>query len=446
MRNGFLAAALVIAACASGPTTAEKKAGLAYQDMALKVKEICYNINTATDVGLREVETRTDNPELKRQTIQWRMYTLTHCRQAVINPSPLSAFFDLWVMMLQRKEVLETRGPEVLGDYLPLVVDANNEVLAYIVKVANEIFPANSRDKIKSAVESYAAAHPITGTIREWQSVGSAQGDSVLKTVTSIVPSLGIKKTATSIEDVSRSIDGVGEIVQDLPHLARWNVQLLLYDLDESPSLLGVRQSARDIANSVSRFTDIADKLPERVQAEVGKTLDEIDAKQEGLRKTLDEAKGVATEARGAAEALQTTVKEAETTLASAERASAAFADAGEKWQPVLATVLDVFGPGPEEYEPSAGPDPNIANMVRVAEEMGKSGKVLQDTLAELRGILEGQGMDRLNANTRGTMDHTATRLAGVIDHATWRGAQLAIGIAVLVVLCRLVLLRLKPR
>lgn len=100
MRNSCLAAALIIAACASGGSTTERQAGLAYQDMTLKVREICENMNRVTDNALREVELRTDNPELRRQTILWRMYTLTHCRQAVINPSPPAAFFDPWVMIL----------------------------------------------------------------------------------------------------------------------------------------------------------------------------------------------------------------------------------------------------------------------------------------------------------------------------------------------------------
>jgi hypothetical protein len=207
-----------------------------------------------------------------------------------------------------------------------------------------------------------------------------------------------------------------------------------------------VRQSIHSISESVARFNDIVDTLPGRVQAEVSKTLDDIDAKQEGIRKTLEEAKGVATEAKGAAESLEATVKQAETTLASAERATAAFAAAGEKWQPVMAALLDITGPGPKEYNPSAGPDPNIENLVRVAEETGKMAAQLQQTLVELRGILEGKAMDQLNANARGTLDHTATRLDAVVDHAAWRGAQLAIGIAVLAFIYRIAAARLTRR
>lgn len=440
------AAALVLAACAGGPSTAEQQAGLARHDMKLKVREICENYNRVIDTTLQEVENKATDIDRKRMTIQWRIYTLTRCRQALVNPSPFAAFLDLWVMTLQRGQMLRERGEALLGDLAPIVVAANAELQDYILKVADEVLPAEVREKAKAEVSAYAAAHPITGSIREWQDVGSAHGESALKLVTSIVPSFGIRDTAASIADVSKSVDGIGEVIQDIPRLARWNVQLLMYDIDENPSFLSVRQSVHDISGSVSRFNDIVEKLPDRVQAEVGKTLDGIEAKQEGIRRTLDDAKAVATEARGAAEALQATVKEAETTLASAQRATEAFAAAGEKWQPALATLLDITGPAPKEYVPSKGPDPNIENLVRVTQNTTAMATQLNETLGQLRQILDGKGIDQLNASARGTVDHTTAQLGDVIDHATWRGAQLAIGIAVLALLYRIVSSRLARR
>jgi hypothetical protein len=378
--------------------------------------------------------------------LQFRIYTLTYTRHAVVNPSPFAAFLDIWVMALQRQDYLRANGEAVLGELAPVIEDANRELVDYVGRVADQILPAESRERVKAEVIAYAESHPITGSIREWKEVGAARGESVFSAVTKIVPSLGIKDTAVSIADVSKSVDGVGEVIQDIPRLTRWNAQLLLYDLDESPALHGVRQSIHSISESVARFNDILEKLPERLQAEIGKTLDDIDAKQEGIRKTLEEAKGVATGARDAAVALEATVKQAETAIASAERATAAFAAAGEKWEPVMASLLAITGPGPSEYKPSTGPDPNIVNLIRVAEETGKMSAQLHATLAELKGILEGKAMDQLNANARGTLDHTADRLDAVIDHAAWRGVHLAVGIAVLALLYRLVAARVGRR
>jgi len=447
MRNALVvSAALMLAACASGPSTAEQQAGLARQDMSLKVREICENYNRVIDTALQEIENKTTDTDRKRATLQWRIYTLTRCRQALVNPSPFAAFLDLWVMTLQRRQMLQERGEQLLGDLAPIAVAANQELLDYIVKVADEVLPADAREKAKAEVNGYAAAHPITGDIREWQDVGGAHGESALKLVTSIVPSFGIRDTAASIADVAKSVDGVGEVVQDIPRLARWNVQLLMLDFDENPSFLSVRESVHDISGSVARFNDIVEKLPERVQAEVGKTLDEIDAKQEGIRKTLDDAKGVATEAKGAAEALQATVKGAETTIATAQKATEAFAAAGEKWQPTMEALLAITGPAPKEYVPSKGPDPNIENLVKVTQNATAMATQLNETLGQLRQVLEGKGIDQLNANAQRTVDHTTAQLGDVIDHATWRGAQLAIAIAVLAVLYRVAASRLARR
>ncbi len=446
MRNVILAAALALAACASTPSTAEQKMGLARQDMALKVREICENYNRVIDGALQQIENTTHDIDCRRATVQFRIYTLTLCRQALVNPSPLAAFLDIWVMTLQRRQFLAQRGAEVLREGAPIAVAANAELLVYVEKAADEILPTEARERVKAEVRAYADAHPIRGGIREWQDVGSAHGESMLKVVTGIVPSLGIKDTAASIADVARSVDGVGEVVQDIPRLARWNAQLLMYDIDENPSFLSVRESVHEISTSVARFNDILEKLPERVQAEVGKTLDEVEAKQEGIRKTLEDARGVASEARGAAEALKATVQEAETTLASAQRATEAFAAAGEKWQPTMEALLAITGPAPKEYVPSKGPDPNIENLVRVTENTANMAKELNETLVQLREVLEGKGMDQLNANAQRTVDHTTAQLGDVIDRATWRGVQLAVAIAVLALAYRVAASRLARR
>jgi hypothetical protein len=447
MRNiGIVFAALLLSACASGPSTSEQEIGVARQDMTLKVREICENYNRVIDIALQDVERKATDIGRKRTTLVWRIYTLTRCRQALVNPSPYAAFLDLWIMTLQRKQMLQDRGETLLGDLAPIVIAANQELLDYIVRIADEVLPVDARERAKAEVNAYAAAHPITGNIREWQNVGGAHGESALKAVASIVPSFGIKDTAASIADVSRSVDGVGEIVQDIPRLARWNAQLLLYDIDENPSFLSVRGSVHEISESVARFNDIVEKLPERVQAEVGKTLDEIEAKQDGIRKTLEDARGVATEAKGAVEALQVTVKEAETTIATAQKATEAFAAAGEKWQPTMEALLAITGPAPKEYVPSKGPDPNIENLVKVTENATAMAAQLNETLGQLRQVLEGKGIDQLNANAQRTVDHTTAQLGDVIDHATWRGAQLAIAIAVVAFLYRIAASRLPRR
>jgi hypothetical protein len=446
MRNTLIVAALALAACASGPSTAEQQAGLARDQMSRKVREICENYNRVIEGALQEIESRSSTIERKRQTIRFRVYTLTITRLALLNPSPLAAYLDLWVVTLQRRQLLAERGVELFGDDAPIAVAANQELVEYMERVCDEILPAGTREKTKATVEAYAVSHPIRGNIREWQDVGAAHGENVLKAVTSIVPTLGIKDTAASITDVSRSIDGIGEVIQDIPKLVRWNAQLLLYDMDESPPLLSVRESVRDISKDIDRFNGILEKLPERVQGEISQTLDEIDAKQEGLRKTLDDAKGVASEARGAAEALQATVKEAETTLASAQKATEAFAAAGEKWQPALQTLLDITGPAPKEYVPSTGPDPNIENLVKMTQNAATMATELGATLTKLREVLEGKAMDQLNTNAQRTVDHTTAQLGQVIDHATWRGVQLAIGIAVLCFLYRLAAARFGRR
>ena len=162
MRKTALLLCLALAACASGPETAERKAGVSSADMALKVREICENYNRAVDVGCQQIEAQATDLPRKRLAIQFRIYTLTYTRHALVNPSPFAAFLDLWVMALQRQQYLEKHGEAALGDLAPPIIDANREMAEYIGRVAEQILPAESRDRVRSEVTAYAAAHPIT--------------------------------------------------------------------------------------------------------------------------------------------------------------------------------------------------------------------------------------------------------------------------------------------
>jgi len=355
------------------------------------------------------------------------------------------ALLELWVMMVQRRAYIEQEGDAKFGDQVDVAREANEEALGYVERVAASVIEPGLLAETRAQVEKFAAANPISDYTREWgtDTAEAVRGESILKSVTKLAPSLGIKKTAASIRDVAHSIDAISDVVSDLPLLTRWNAALLLYDVTEDPTLSVMRTSVASIASTADRLATIADEYPARVQVEVSKTLDEIDAKQEGVRRTLDDAKAVATEAKDAVAELRATVKEADTTLASVDRVAENFARAGEAWRPVFGDLLTITGPAPEEPRPP-GPDPNIENLVRVSQEARGAATELGSALKELRGMLEGEDIARVGGTAAGTVDHATERLMGLVDHVTWRAIQLVLVIAVVAFAYRLLVARFR--
>jgi hypothetical protein len=434
--------ALLLAGCASSQDAEQNDPRR--NAMAVKLSEVCDNYNRVVQDAAQRIATAAPSIEQKRLVINWKIQTLAACRRALARPNPYVAFLDLWAMTLQRKRYLEEQGREAVGDLATIAIEANDTLIRYTETVAAGVFPESELAKTKAEVEAFAAAHPITGSLREWHGGGEGSaGESVFHAVTSLAPSLGIKKTATSIADVARSIDSIGEVVADVPLVARWNMTLLLYELNEDPAMTELRGDVHRVSESVARTVEVVDALPARVQAEVSKTLDEVDAKQEGLRQTLDVAKATAAEARAAVVEMRATVGEAQTAVASVEKLTENLTRAGEAWRPVADDLVTIVGPPSTEPSPP-GPDQNIVNLASVAEHTRGAAAELSGALKELRAILEGDDLDRVNARAAGTVDHATGRLQGVIDLVFWRAVQLALVIAGIVLACRVVSMRLK--
>jgi hypothetical protein len=437
------AALLLAAGCASTPDEAGRSKSLA---LRVTIDEIGQNYNTTAQRAAREIIDGARDPAFKRQAVQYEIATLAACRRARLFPNPLMALLELWTMAVQRRNYLAgEEARTLLGDGVGIARAAETAMASFIERAARDVLPADAHAAATAEVDAFAAAHPMEEFQREWNTgQHPSRGASVFAKVVKFVPSLGIKDTAGSITEVAESIDAIGDVIQDFPQVTRWQTQLLLYDLDENDSVLATRRNFERISESVARFTEIADGMPARLQAEVSKTLDEIDTKQEGLRKTLEDAEAVAKEAGAAVRELRATVKDAEGTVASVERAAAGFARAGEAWEPAIAELGRITGPastGPKE----PGPDPNIENLARAAESFGATAKELHAALVEVRGILQGGEVDQVRRNAQGTIDHTTDRVRGLVDHVTWRAVQLVLAIAAVALLYRLATRRL-PR
>jgi len=282
--------ALGLAACAVGPKPSDPGSPQ-YNAMQVKLADLCATITHTMQAFAERVITDTDDLELKRRMVHAKIVTHTACRRAQIHPNPYVAFLDLWVWIVQRREYMEHAGDAILGPYKADALQRNEETLAYVERMAASMIKPDVFAETKTEIERYAAENPLQSYMQEWRNDDSdaPRGESILKSVTKLAPSLGIKRTATSIKDVAHSIDGIADVVADVPLLARWNATLLLYETQRDPTLNTIRDAVESISVSADRFAAIADEYPARVQAEVSKTLDEIDTKQEGVRQTLEQ-------------------------------------------------------------------------------------------------------------------------------------------------------------
>jgi methyl-accepting chemotaxis protein len=100
----------------------------------------------------------------------------------------------------------------------------------------------------------------------------------------------GVDRTAEAIHHFSDTAERFSDVVSQLPESSRWQMQLLLYDLEETDMTKSFLESLARVSESSSKLAETSQDLPKQIRQELGKFVEDVDAKQVNLQKTLTQA------------------------------------------------------------------------------------------------------------------------------------------------------------
>ena len=205
------------------------------------------------------------------------------------------------------------------------------------------------------------------------------------------------------------------------------------------------------------RLAATAESLPQQLREELRLALDDIDAHQPELRKTLDYV-------RETVDATNAALARAETVTATVERSIGGVTRAGEVWKPTAEAVTDAikqiqqFGK-PRAADGSAATDAentayggagssnnkkrrfDITEYMQTAEALTRSTVELRDLLSESRSFLAGETLEedlsRVAPLMNAALAQTVSETRGVVDILAWRAAQLCVLVFLLALVFR---------
>ena len=100
----------------------------------------------------------------------------------------------------------------------------------------------------------------------------------------------GVDRTASAVNRFTDTAERFSDIVSELPESSRWQLQLLLYDLEETDMTKSFLASIAQFSESSSRLSKSVEELPKQLREALSQFTEETDEKQENLRKTLEQA------------------------------------------------------------------------------------------------------------------------------------------------------------
>lgn len=324
---------------------------------------------------------------------------------------PVAAFIETWGLCIRYTAYLrEGEGKNLYGENQSVAIEGAAEIQSAIEQVGKKLLKEDIFETTRTQLIAFAKRNPIKGTFTNTIAFATAIepgqpnpfGQIFSIPMSPFKAMEGVDRTATSIHEVHGSIDRFTDVTEGLPESARWQLLMLLLDIQETESVKNFSNNMSKISDSSVKFVDVAEKLPERIREQTSILAKEIDSKQANLQVTLEKAEKTAA-------SLEQTFSQAGETLRIMNDTADSVNDAASNWKSAAdATgqtiqLIKDWSNGPRKD--NAPPAMTVSDYKDVIQEAAK-------TVNEIKSL--------------------TTEIVGLTDHITWRLIQLVFVIFVL--------------
>ncbi len=394
---------------------------------------------------VNEIQSVEPGPEIQRRILSERLEVVPTFRALLRHPDARIVYLDMAAYCAQLERRL-TSDQYDLGRGQDLAEDAAKDLSKRIHDIGATFLDPEQLAEVHRDVQQFADEQPLGQQFSTFY----AQGGTGLRpgsTITSIItaplsalnPFGGIDATAVAIHDASEMGERFADVVEQLPDVLRWQVQLVLHNLRTSPEVASIVGSIDEITATVASLEETTRTLPEDVRTQVVEILAETEATQASLRETMAEARTTLEELNG-------TLERVEPVMLSIERTTTGLAEAGAAWEGAVRAVQELITPfigdpdAPEE-EPAADEDSGepfrILDYAETAEQLAVAAAELRVLLSDVRGVITGDDLDLVTGAVKDTanaaVDHIVFRIgelilvilaAGIAGRAFWSRAR----------------------
>jgi hypothetical protein len=346
----------------------------------------------ASLIGATADQIRAESRErtVRRNAVLWQLRMLPLVRLAAFHPDAQTAYVaSLALAVAQREYLTEGEGRALFAERQAIAVDAASKLERDIVDLGRGFLSNRQLARLREQVDQVVAQHPIRGLFAS-EGLIHAFTDPSQRETFSWVTNLpmapfralsGVSDTAQAVQNFNETAREFTAVVNQLPQLSRWQLELLLYDAEELDSVERALSAAESVARGAESISNTAATLPEEIGAEMAARLGEAQAALAQLDAALARAQALGEPLAHVADR----VGEASaqwTALLTEMRADRSGSDSGRSF--------DV-----REYESAA---------VRIAD----ASRGIRELVAEIK-------------------DLDASGAAEIVDRATWRAALLIV-------------------
>jgi uncharacterized membrane protein len=376
-----------------------------------------------------ELNERVPSTRTEKTTLQMRARMVQGLNAMLDNDDSIVAFIETWALCTRLRMYLEEgEGISLFGDAHQVALVGSKRLEAEIQRIGVIFLKSDVFEAALKNVTEFAHNNPIKGTFSniivyatEVQKDQPNPFVSVLKIpMTPFRAIEGVDRTASAIHHFSDTAERFSDIVAELPESTRWQLQLLLFDLEETEMTKSFLNSLAQVSESSARLEKSVEKLPEELREQLTQFVEDVDKKQASLQQTLRQAEKTAL-------ALNDTIEKLDKTAGSVNDVVKDVTETVQAWEMAAKTTGEVVQefnkarPEPKKEESSF----DIKDYRDTAEQTSRAANDIKALLAEIDQLLESR------------------RYSSMLDQLLLRAAGLVVLIFVLAVLYRIISVRL---
>jgi hypothetical protein len=285
----------LVALATSGCIKTPKKSGMMkgaedLQDMTsaelrLKVHAFASRFERAVEGTADMIMEETDDPVIRRRALRFKLYVIPEMQRAAFHYDPLAGLIDAAALTGQLRQFFEPGGggQDMFGDEQDAVIRFARIADDEIWQLGQSITKSGDVGRAKQQIGQWVDENPISDLLMVRESTRA----------------LSAKMASEMGSGAGAAIGGITETVGDLsdrltiyaasiPNQARWQAQLLVYDMLDQAELESLGPTTESLADSIDRIASTIELTPDLIIQERAKTLAEIDEISNAIIDSVD--------------------------------------------------------------------------------------------------------------------------------------------------------------
>lgn len=370
----------------------------------------------------------TDDPGMRELTVRMKIRASEMIDLVTRESDPRQRFVLLWTYAVQFRLFVtgDAQNPP-FGDQQATMTQFAEQMVQRVEAIGHEFFSAEqinaARDEIEQIADPSRAGsflmHPVTAVRADEVRKRADLGAILLRPITPLSSvSSGMTDAASAINRFSDVTASGINVAQRIPQRARWEMELLLIELDSLRSVADMLEQVRGIREDLRAATGTLDGLPQRTRLELEQSVKAISDALPQVRQTVEQ--------------LDAAVARAEQLAKTSDQTLGHMATAGREWtaaaREARAVMEQVQAIMPADAAESSSFD--WQQVAQAAESVRLASAEMRTLLQEMQSAAPtqqviGEAMTEARQAAADSVDLAAQRADQLVNKITWRVAAI---------------------